>query len=173
MIDHEGECRRTIRWLLLSLLVVVGGGCKAQEEKIGVGITGIDHLADHLSVQEFSVDGYRAGRAGGGGGTVCCAMLPAKWRPGLSVEIRWNVTNWRDCDGQEFVRQVPVEKYDEIGTLWVHFLTNGNVRVIVSNPGPGNPKYMGPHDSIPRKRPWQEYSLDESCKRKEELEKKS
>ncbi|WP_078059544.1 DUF3304 domain-containing protein [Xanthomonas massiliensis] len=163
MIDHEGECRRTIRWLLLSLLVVVGGGCKAQEEKIGVGITGLDHLADHLSVQEFSVDGYRAGRAGGGGGTVCCAMLPAKWRPGLSVRVDWLEQNWRDCSYRERHRQVPVERYDEIGTLWVHFLTNGNVRVIVSNPGPGNPDYPGPHDPIPRKNPWHVYPADAHC----------
>src|SRR5690606_22012087 len=67
-------------WLLLACLVPLAGGCQApQEESTAVGITGIDHLADHLSVQDFSVAGYGGGRAGGGCGTVCCTMLPDRW----------------------------------------------------------------------------------------------
>lgn len=155
--------RRSTHRLLLALLVVVGGGCQAQEETVGVGMTGIDHLDDHLSVQEFSVDGHLAGKAGGGGGHVCCADLPAKWRPDLSVRVDWLEQNWRDCSYRERHRQVPVEEYDEIGTLWVHFLVGGDVRVIVSNPGPGNPDYSGPNDPIPGKSPWHAYPNEAHC----------
>src|SRR5690606_39331412 len=94
---------------------------------------------------------------------VWCAMLPATWRPDMTVEVRWNVTNWRDCEGEEFVRQVPIDQYEEVGTLWVHFLADGNVRVVVSNPGPGNPAYPGPHDPIPQKHPWKDYPSVEHC----------
>jgi hypothetical protein len=84
-------------------------------------------------------------------------MLPEKWRPGLTVEIRWDISNWRDCKWDQYVRRVAVEPYTEAGTLWVHFLENGKIRVVVSNPGPGNPAYPGPHDAIPNKDPWHVY----------------
>src|SRR5690606_23002247 len=125
-------------------------------------------LADHLSVQDFSVAGYGGAQAGKGGSTVCCAMLPDRWRPGMAVEVRWNVTNWRDCEGQEFARQVPVDQYEEAGHLWVHFLADGSVRVVSSGlDAPESPTYPGPHDSIPQKHPWRNYDIDAVCKRKE------
>ena len=158
------ESRARALWLLLACLLPLAGGCQApQEEKTAVGITGIDHLADHLSVQDFSVAGYGGGRAGGGGGTVCCAMLPAKWRPDLRVKVDWLEQNWRDCSYRRLQREVVIDRYAEVGTLWVHFLADGNVRVVVSNPGPGNPAYLGPHDPIPQKHPWKDYPSVEHC----------
>src|SRR5690606_32452553 len=80
--------RRALPSIAVAMLVLLVGACEAQtpstpkESMTGVGITGIDHLADYLSVQEFSVNGYKAGQAGKGGSTVCCAMLPVRWRPG-------------------------------------------------------------------------------------------
>jgi hypothetical protein len=153
---------------LVVLLCLCGGGCHSQDggEKIGVGITGIDHLANHLSVSRFYVDGYSAFQAGGGGRHVCCAMLPEKWRPGLTVEIRWEVMDWRDCKWDQYVRRVAVEPYTEAGTLWVHFLANGEVKVVSSGLyAPESPYYPGPHDAIPNKDPWDVYP-QERCKGK-------
>ncbi|WP_342315884.1 DUF3304 domain-containing protein [Lysobacter sp. FW306-1B-D06B] len=99
------------------------------DEIEGVTLTGIDHLADYLSVQDFSVDGAVGGRAGQGGSIMCCANLPNRWREGLTVEVRWNVTNWRDCTGANYVRRVPVEPYHRPNPMYVHFLADGNVRV--------------------------------------------
>ena len=138
------------------------------EDGAPVSLTGIDHLADHLSVQEFSVDGTSGAQAGKGGRTVCCVMLPYKWHPDLKVTVRWNVTNWRDCKGQDLEAVVSVEKYDEPAHLWVHFLTNGKVRVVSSIygaekanvPGSGYPV----KDPIPDKNPWDVYDL-KTCKR--------
>jgi hypothetical protein len=87
------------------------------DEIVGVSLTGIDHLADHLSVQDFYVDGTPGAQAGTGGSLLCCAKLPRVWRPGLTVEVRWNVTNWRDCTGEDFVKRVPVERYDQLGGM--------------------------------------------------------
>ncbi len=123
----------------------------------GVGITGIDHLDEHLSVQDFSVDGYNAAQAGQGGRTVCCALVPAQWRPGLKVHVRWSVTNWRERSGEVFERDVEVDRYEEIGRMFVHFLNDGSVRIALANELPGSPTYPGPRDHVPRKEPWKKY----------------
>ena len=166
---HQLLVRLLRRLAVPALAVLLMGACEAQPQssatgdKTGVGITGLDHLADHLSVQEFSVDGYKAAQAGKGGRTVCCAMLPAAWRPDLSVRVDWVEQNWRDCSYRERHRQVPVDRYEETGQLWVHFLADDTIRVVVSNPGPGNPAYPGPQDPIPQKYPWHTYPADAHC----------
>ena len=150
--------RLVVALLLAAALMACASG---KDEGIGTGITGIDHLADHLadhlSVQNFWVDGYNAAQAGKGGSTVCCATLPRKWRPGLKVNIKWNVTNWRERTSQSFERDVMVEPYEEVGQLWVHFLADGSVRVVTAINGPLSPNYAGPRDPIPPKRPWTDY----------------
>ena len=170
---------RIARWLArlmsVSLLATTLMACAAgKDEGIGTGITGIDHLADHLSVQNFWVDGYNAAQAGKGGRTVCCATLPRKWRPGLKVQVRWEVVNWRDSKGACYIRDVPVEPYEEVGQLWVHFLSDGGVRVVSSIDGPRSPSYPGPRDLIPPKHPWDQYpppKEDSDCHRRAELNK--
>ena len=153
-------CRRSGMVVALLATSLVAG---CEEPTTGVGITGIDHLPEYMSVSQFYVDGYSAFQAGTGASTVCCASLPSRWRPNLSAEVRWHVTNWRDCDWTLHVRRVPVERYDEPGRLWVHFMADGAVRVISSGPGPGNSAYPGPHDPIPSKDPWDKYPWDERC----------
>ena len=136
------------------------------DEIMGVPLTGIDHLADHLSVQDFYVDGTPGAQAGQGGRLVCCADLPRVWHPGITVEVRWNVTNWRDCTGEDFIKRVPVEHYDKIGQMWVHFLANGNVRVVSSNWYPESARHPDSaypvKEPIPDKHPWSTYSY-EAC----------
>jgi hypothetical protein len=133
--------------------------CAAESdaEPVGVGITGIDHLADHLSVQNFWVNGYNAAQAGKGGRTVCCATVPAKWKQGTKVRIKWNVTNWRERTSQTHERDVDLDPYQTVGQLYVHFLANGDVRALLSNHYPEGNEYPGPRDPIPRKRPWADY----------------
>lgn len=131
-------------------------------DSIGVGITGLDHLPEHLSIQNFWVNGYSADQAGKGGRTVCCAMLPRHWHPGLTVTVKWGVTNWPASTYYMRKEVVPVERYEEGGHLWVHFLADGRVRAI-SSPryGPGNPNYPGPHDPILNKEPWKTHRKTE------------
>lgn len=146
------------------LLLLAALGCSAQnpqDEMVGVGMTGIDHLEDHLSIQDFWVDGYNGAQAGKGGRTVCCAMLPPAWRPGITVQVRWGISNWRDRTYSMHERAVPVERYEVPGHVWVHFLRDGSVRVVSSNLAAWkqHADYPGPHDAIPQKSPWKEYPL--------------
>jgi hypothetical protein len=128
-----------------------------EKEGDGVGITGIDHLANHLSVQNFWVNGYNAAQAGKGGRTVCCVIVPRKWQPGTKVHIKWNVTNWRERTSQSYESDVELDRYEEVGKLYVHFLANGQVRALLTNYYPEGNAYPGPRDPIPSKHPWDDF----------------
>ena len=160
--------RQLLDWLAALLLACAMAACAADTSKdgIGVGITGIDHLDDHLSVQNFWVQNYWGGPAGKGGRTACCAILPRKWQKGMEVRIRWEVADWKSSRWACYVRDVPVEPYEEVGQLWVHFMKDGSVRAVSSNYAPEAKDYPGPHDVIPRKHPWKDYpplDADETC----------
>ena len=151
---------RLLRAVALLLLLLAGCDAgQARQDMVPTTLTGIDHLADHLSVPEFSVNGTSGFQAGQGGRTVCCVNLPRQWHPGLTVLVSWDITNWRDCGWENYQRRVPVERYEEVGALYVHFLADGSVRVVSSdiNPAFSNPDYIGPHDPIPDKNPWDVY----------------
>lgn len=168
------ERRHFHRLLVVGLLCIFFlAACRARDsatESIGVSMTGLDHLAAHLSVQDFWVDGHRAHQAGKGGSQVCCATLPLKWHPGLSVTVKWGVTNWRDHVYSMQERVVPVTQYVEVGRLWVHFLSDGSVKVVSSDIGPGfyekNAEYPGPQplSALPRKQPWKDFVRPEGMK---------
>jgi hypothetical protein len=132
---------------------------KPNEDSIAVAITGIDHLADHVSIQDFSVNGHSGAQAGKGGSEVCCVTVPRVWRKGLVVEVRWQVLNWRDRKVDYRRAVAEVEPYDELGRLLVHFLPDNSVRAVVTTEGPGSPSYIGPRIPIPRKFPWDQYDL--------------
>lgn len=129
-----------------------------------VSLTGVHHMGDKYSVAEFYVDGYdgaNVGRGGGGGSDVCCVLLPKKWRPGLSVEVRWSINDWShenraqidagnddSIDGYGYIARVPIERYEVAEHVWVHFYPGGKVRVVSSFPGSGGPKHPI-HDNDP------------------------
>jgi hypothetical protein len=118
---------------------------------------GIDHLADYLSVSDFSVNGAEGFQAGTGGAGAPGPALPREWHPGLTVHVKWDVSDWKHGGGSAHEAEVPVDPYTEPGDVWVHFLADGTVRVVVSNEGPRSPDYPGPHDPIPQKHPWKDY----------------
>ena len=63
-------------------------GCAFTENKMVAGnIAAINHV-EGTAINWFSVNGYRAH---GGGGSSCCIVMPVKWRPGLKVEVEWEV----------------------------------------------------------------------------------
>jgi hypothetical protein len=121
----------------------------------GVGLTGVQHIGPDFNISEFYVDGYygsNVGREGGGGRHVCCVSLPKKWRPGLTVELRWSVGDWSkeittETDAGNYrtitsegvyKAKVPVERYETPAQVYVHFYAGGKARVVSSEVGSGN-----------------------------------
>ena len=154
----KSTTHRLVTLLVVTLLGLLSA-CSAMgsDKSGGVGLTGIDHLEEHLSVSDFWVNGYSGHQAGTGGSLVCCAIVPNKWRPGLTARVRWDVLNWRDRTGVQYEAVVPVDRYDEIGRMFVHFLPDGSVRITLSNVLPGSDVYPGTREPIPRKQPWRKY----------------
>jgi hypothetical protein len=161
-LTHLGVTRPLLLTLLLTTLWALLTACQAKEPAnkpalTGVSMTGIDHLADHLSVQDFWVNGRSGFQAGKGGRTVCCGTVPKRWYPGAQIEVSWAVANWQAGTWHCFRRQVPLDRYDELGQLYVHFMPDGTVRALLSNYYPEGNAYPGPRIPIPSKKPWDVY----------------
>jgi Protein of unknown function (DUF3304) len=150
---------RSARALMLAMAACLFAGCQAvsaQPEMVGVDMTGIDHLADHLSVQDFQVNGRSGFQAGRGGRVACCVSVPLDAGSGYRLRITWNVTNWRDRTSEEREADVALERPEPQGRLYVHFLADGSVRALLSNYAPWAKDYPGPK-GIPKKNPWDVY----------------
>jgi hypothetical protein len=147
----ERTCRTWLAVLGFALIAAISPAANAS-------MGGVDHLADNLSVTDFSVNGSAGFRAGDGGASAPSPVLPEKWHAGLTVHVVWAVRDWEHNKSSSHEADVPVDPYTEDGgDVLVHFLANGTVRVVVSDIGPRAPNYPGPHDAIPLKRPWDMY----------------
>lgn len=84
---------------------------------------------------------YSASVGEGGGGSsfpfhagianICCVSLPRVWHPELQFLVRWDVPAGREHKVKEKV--VMVERYDETGSLYVHFFPNDEIRIVVTS----------------------------------------
>lgn len=116
-------------------------------------ITGRHHMGPSFNVSDFYINGHAGGNVGreGGGGSLCCILLPKKWRPGLVAEVRWQVSDWsrekepakspqvyKNLTWVNYKALVPVEPYETPEQMYVHFFENGRVRVVSSFAGSGH-----------------------------------
>ncbi len=149
-------------WLIRLFAIAVAGGlliqcvrtvrAKIHDESLApVDLTGVHHLGDKFNIPTFYVDRSIGGNVGreGESGVTCCMLLPKIWRPGLLVEVRWEVGDWSNENREEiraynyksvisggvFIAQVPVERYEKAEHVWVHFFAGGRARVISSAVG--------------------------------------
>ncbi|WP_442962218.1 DUF3304 domain-containing protein [Pseudomonas sp. AF03-9] len=82
------RCLLCLGFVGCGLAVLMLLGCAFTENKMVAGnIAAINHV-EGTAINWFSVNGYRAH---GGGGSSCCIILPVKWRPGLKVDVEWEV----------------------------------------------------------------------------------
>lgn len=124
------------------------------EKSTVVAVTGIHHMGNGYSISSFHLNGGFQGNISreGGGSVVCCVSIPVKWRPGININIRWAVADWREENEDETSQgnyrsirlaevcraNVAVEKYLTPGRLYIHFFPHGRVRVVSSDVGPEN-----------------------------------
>jgi hypothetical protein len=147
-------------WCLYGLLSLLLVGCSTavhKDEPLAGSIKSVNHTTQ--GINWFEVNGYRAS---GGGGSECCIVMPATWRPGLKATIKWEV----DPEPFEKIKRKPTgfgvdedawakheEKFQNFsqvidipeweGTkrcgLTVHFLVCNQVKVTTACWGYGSP----------------------------------
>lgn len=91
-------------------------------------------------VVDFYVDGIWGGSndaKSGGGKSVCCVLIPEKWRPGLAVNIKWKKT----MDEKIYSTKVSIPAYSESAGLQVIFMKNNKVEVYVMDYWPCSAKH--------------------------------
>ena len=126
--------------MLLVALCVSLAACA--DDRMGLDVVGFNHT-DH-DIGDFNVNdagGAYEGKHEGGKAT-CCISLPAKYRPGMTVQVTWSGLEV----GTPQTRTVVVPPYGphDTGEFDVHFLRNGQVKVFVT-------MYMSWHPNYPLK----------------------
>ena len=151
--------------LLISISALLLQGCAdALPDRLGAPIEGYSHTS--AAINRFSVNGNGGPNLapyGYCGGQMCCATLPVKWHPGLTVVVEWekdpnpyDSANWpkprysdawfKDAREKEaqYTRHravVAVAPYEELGAIDVHFLPCNQVAVSAVAALPGQPGY--------------------------------
>lgn len=144
-----------MKWFVYLILALSVGGCAARQQPAAkeapadIGI--VNHTGNYIySATVNGSGGANMGRWAAGMPDVCCTTIPLVWHPGIKVLVRWNMPEGIKDVIREKV--VEIEKYDEPGSIYLHFFPNDQVRVIVSNyPGPG-PKHPIPPPQDPAKK---------------------
>ena len=137
----RGATRRWRTFTATCLLCLLPLLASCDEKTYAVGIRGYNHTDKVIG--QFQINGGSGGSFvaphSGGGKVTCCVSIPAKWRPGLQVSIRWSDGKFEN----EQERVVPVPKYtdDTVGDFSVHFLRNGEIKVFSSKYALWSPHY--------------------------------
>ncbi len=150
-------------WLIVISGLALQGCTPPKPVRLGAPIEGYSHTS--AAINRFSVNrggGPNISPYSGGGKQNCCASLPVKWHPGLTVVVEWvkdpdphAYVNWPPLgtDGYraayklhaaKYTRHravVPVARYEELGLVNVHFLPCNQVAVSAGATYPGRPDY--------------------------------
>ena len=146
--------KRIHLWLGVLVFVLLSTGCKPShpeptnaeaDDELGLSVQVLNYMDEGLGV--VYVDGvWAGGMSSHAGGTKIAGSigLPAKWRPGLTVEVEWRDTPlWEKDPNALYKATIPVERYDTIhsGFLWLAFFPGNKVRAIPSSTSPGFPGF--------------------------------
>lgn len=75
------------------------------------------------------------------GGTICCFRIPAEWRPGYQVIVRYSF--FPDETWHEQLVDVPPYAEGIAGDIWLAMHEDGRAEAVVSNLGPGRAEWPG------------------------------
>lgn len=158
------QIRSTKEWLLACLMVFILAACSG-DETVAVSYAAYNHT--DRSIVSFVINGeggILAASAHGGGGRMCCVVLPKHWHPGLMATIKWqeddipifNPDGTRKViDGVPATKESPwkeqtveVPKYEGmLGTFFIHIFPGDEVKVLMNIYGAGSPQHPLPHPS--------------------------
>ena len=146
--------KRTWAAMVLALCAPLCAGCKpsqfkpaqpAANEDLGLQIRALNYTDIPLGVVYVNGVWHGATSSHAGGTSIAGSIgLPAKWHPGLTVEVEWQDDLLYDKDPNGLYKaQVPVQAYAEArpDVLWLAFLPGQPIKAIPSSWSPGFPGF--------------------------------
>ena len=146
-IWHAALLARTM--LLICLLPFVAACSAGNDDDTSATASINSYNATDQGIGPFYVNNYGGTgiNAYAGGGSVCCIVYPKTWYPGLTAKVRWATSSGKsggDPTKTWHEAVVPIERYEKAGSLNIHFLPEGRVRILVWNGTPRSEGYPGP-----------------------------
>ena len=153
------------RLLLLLCLPLALPGCLGKESEESGGFYSAPVNYNHDRTYSFTLYDLTVENAPAIAGSVvyplesgtsasCCIKLPATWRPGLKVRLAWRESDHtieiledsllphRDLIG-EHEEELEIPRYETPGNLYVTFLPESRVELVVSRTEPGSETWPG------------------------------
>jgi hypothetical protein len=166
------QVRRVVLAVSLALTLTACFGedkASTEQQTDAVGYLAINHTdIPIVSIIINGEGGILHADAQGGGGEMCCVVLPHKWRPGLMATIKWREDgDWlKDANGKEVIRdgirvyvpapwktktvEVPEYKGEDVhGQFHIHFFPNDEIKVLRSVKGILQSEYPIPYPVKP------------------------
>lgn len=124
---------------------------KAMDEMVSPGLRLINYTNDEVytSVRnsKFPNPGegasYDMGPNTGGAGIMCCVPIPARWRPGIKMNVTYRFGKWPA--GREEMRVVELPQYPDgrPGSLYLVIHSENEFELLSSIYAPGHPRWPG------------------------------
>jgi hypothetical protein len=175
---------KRIVWLLFSCFAL--SACAGTGGQLGASMTVVNYSGKGYDwVAVAKPDAPEQAEAAdmvspyGASGIMCCVNLPAKWQPGMKLVVQFKdatkaktAAEWSKENIPLQLRTVEVPRYAEgdVGTVWVQFLPDGKVELVVSRYDPSNVNWPGVMKGWPK--PSMEYRRkiwSDDLKREKEL----
>ncbi|WBS04830.1 DUF3304 domain-containing protein [Pseudoduganella sp. SL102] len=136
-----------MKYLILLAAATCLSACAAAPpegpEEYGATIGIVNHTDKYIYATEVGTSGGgHAARYSAGIANVCCVVVPVKWHAGLRMNVQWDMP-----EGSEHVwkeKMVEVKKYDEPGSVYLHFFDNDEIRIVVTDWIGGAPEHPIP-----------------------------
>lgn len=143
----KSSMRKRLTTIFLWSLVLVSGYFVYQylfvEETVIASVNPYNFT--DVAVVDLFVDEQWGGEVdahSGGGTSVCCVLIPKKWRQDLAVHVKWKKT----ADPKWYAATAKVPAYTETAGLQVLFLPNDEIKVYVNDYWPCSAKHPMPKD---------------------------
>ena len=130
----KSPIRKRVTITFLLLLVLVSGYSVYQyffvEKTVIASVNPYNFT--NVAVLDLFVDEQWGGAVhahSGGGSSVCCVLIPEKWRKDLVVRVKWQ----KNDDPKWYTATAKVPVYTETAGLQVLFLPNDEIKVYVND----------------------------------------
>lgn len=124
---------------------------QAMDELVSPGLRLINYTNDQLYTSvhnsKFPNPGegasYDMGPQTGGAGLMCCVPIPAIWRPGIKMVVKYRFGTWPE--GKEETKTVELPEYPEgvAGSLYLVFYSESEFELMSTTFGPRHPLWPG------------------------------